>query len=370
MPPRVLHIDTEMTWRGGENQLRLLLTHPSALKREWHLAAEPGSEVMRRLSAHAHPLEVRMRGARALSAAVTIARYVREHDIDLIDCQTSRGHNVGLMVRRVVPSVRLVVHRRVDYPPTASWTSRRKYLSPRVDRYICISHAIARVLAEYGVPTERLTTVHSAVDPSAYAAIDRESAAAHLRAEFDVPVDTPIIGNLAYLTEQKGHATLVRALGVLRERGRRFFCYIAGAGHLLPSLETLARECGLGRDRLRFLGIRDDASALLAGTEIFALSSNDEGLGTSLLDATHAGCALVATNVGGIPEIIEHERSGLLVPRRDHQAFADALDRLLGDASLRARLVAGAQAHVKRTFTWDAMVEGNLRVYDEVCGRR
>jgi glycosyltransferase involved in cell wall biosynthesis len=299
-----------------------------------------------------------------VTAAASLAAHVRRRGIGVIDCQTSRAHNIGLLVRRLVPDVHLVVHRRVDYPPTDALWSRRKYLSPLVDRYVCISRTIARVLSGYGVPHERITTVYSAVDRAVHDAVDRPSARQRLRAEFGLAGDTPVIGNLAYLTEQKGHETLLRALGTLRSRGTNFFCYIGGAGQLESSLRALAQELGLGAPVLRFIGIRDDAAQLLAGTDVFALSSNDEGLGTSLLDATHAGCALVATNVGGIPEVIEHERSGLLVPRGDHHAFANALGRVLADTELRGRLVLGAQAHVNATFTWDAMVRGNLAVYD------
>lgn len=366
MPGAVLHIDTEMTWRGGENQLRLLLTHRAAAGWTWHLAAEPGSEVLRRLGSSAAPLAVRMRGTRVLAGAWTIARYVRQHDIRVIACQTSRAHNVGLLVRRLVPHVRLVVHRRVDYPPTDSWGSRRKYLTPLVDRYVCISDAITRVMREYGVPAHRITTVYSAVDPAPFTSVDRAQARADVGAEFGIAPGTPIVGNLAYLTDQKGHDTLIQALGLLRARGIPFFSYIGGAGPLEANLRSLAAQVGLDQQSLRFLGIRDDAPRLLGATDVFALSSNDEGLGTSLLDAANAGCALVATRVGGIPEIVTHEESGLLVPPRDAAALADALARVLGDRSLHARLVASARARVASAFSWDAMVAGNLAVYDDL----
>jgi glycosyltransferase involved in cell wall biosynthesis len=262
--------------------------------------------------------------------------------------------------------VKLVIHRRVDYPPAPGYWHRRKYLHPSIDRFICISSAIQKILADYGVPPERLSTVRSAVDPGPFAQIDRQESRRALSQEWGLAPERIIIGNLAYITEQKDHATLIRALGILHARGLPFFAFIAGDGALRPASESLAAELGLGPDRLRFLGVRKDVAQLLGATDIFALSSQDEGLGTSLLDAVHSGCTLLATAVGGIPEIILHERTGLLAPAKDHEAFARNLERLLQDPALREKLREGARTHVAREFSLESMVSGNLRVYEQL----
>jgi glycosyltransferase involved in cell wall biosynthesis len=366
MPFKVLHIDSESTWRGGENQVRLLLQAVQNDDWQWHLVAPPGSEALARMSHLARTLAVPMRGARILTAAFAVARYVRRHGIQLIDCQSGRAHNLGLFVKKLCPEVKLVIHRRVDYPPAPGSWHRRKYMHPSIDRFVCISSAIQKILADFGVPPARLTTVRSAVDPGPFAQIDRSEARRILTNEWRISPEEIIIGNLAYITEQKDHATLIRALGILHKRGLRFFAYIAGDGALRPAAEALAAELGLGPDRLRFLGVRKDVAQLLGATDIFALSSQDEGLGTSLLDAVHSGCTLVATAVGGIPEIILHERTGLLAPARDHETFANNLERLLRDPTLLKRLQEEATAHVAREFSLESMVNGNLRVYEEL----
>jgi glycosyltransferase involved in cell wall biosynthesis len=366
MPFKVLHIDSESTWRGGENQIRLLLQSVQNENWQWHLVAPPGSEALARMSQLAQTFAVPMRGARILAAAFAVARYVRQHGIQLIDCQSGRAHNLGLFVKKLCPEVKLVVHRRVDYPPAPGYWHRRKYVHPSIDRFICISSAIQKILADFGVPPARLTTVRSAVDPGSFANIDRRESRLLLANEWQISPEQTIIGNLAYLTEQKDHATLIRALGILHKRGLPFFAYIAGDGALRPAAEALAAELGLGPDRLRFLGVRKDVAQLLGATYIFALSSQDEGLGTSLLDAVHSGCTLVATAVGGIPEIVLHERTGLLAPAKDHEAFASNLERLLRDPALLEKLCQGAKVHVAREFSLESMVNGNLRVYEEL----
>jgi glycosyltransferase involved in cell wall biosynthesis len=370
MPFKVLHIDSESTWRGGENQIRLLLQAVQNENWQWHLAAPPGSEALARMSHLAQALAVPMRGARILTAAFVVARYVRRHGIQLIDCQSGRAHNLGLFVKKLCPEVKLVIHRRVDYPPAPGYWHRRKYLHPSIDRFICISSAIQKILADFGVAHERLSTVRSAVDPGPFAQIDRQESRRVLSHEWGISPESIIIGNLAYITEQKDHATLIRALGILHARGLPFFAYIAGDGALRPAAEALAAELRLGPDRLRFLGVRKDVAQLLGATDIFALSSQDEGLGTSLLDAVHSGCTLAATAVGGIPEIILHERTGLLAPAKDHETFAKNLERLLQDPSLREQLREGARNHVTREFSLESMVSGNLRVYEQLIKGR
>ncbi len=366
MPFKVLHIDSESTWRGGENQIRLLLQSVQNENWQWHLVAPPGSEALARMSHLAQTLAVPMRGARILTAAFAVARYVRQHGIQLIDCQSGRAHNLGLFVKKLCPELKLVVHRRVDYPPAPGYWHRRKYVHPSIDRFVCISGAIQKILSDFGVARERLTTVRSAVDPGPFAHIDRREARRLLTEEWQIAPDLAIIGNLAYITEQKDHATLIRALAILQKRGLSFFAYIAGDGLLRPAAEALAAELGLGPNRLRFLGVRKDVAQLLGATDIFALSSQDEGLGTSLLDAVHSGCTLVATAVGGIPEIVLHERTGLLAAAKDHETFALNLERLLRDPALLEKLRQGAQVHVNREFSLESMVNGNLRVYEEL----
>jgi glycosyltransferase involved in cell wall biosynthesis len=363
---RVLHIDTELSWRGGENQIRLLIENAQNSDWQWYLTAPPGSQAIERMKCFARPFPVPMRGLAQISAARKIAGFCRQNKIQLIDCQSSRAHQLGLMVKYLVPEIKLVVHRRVDYPPGNSWANRFKYINPKIDRYIAISAAIGEVLKTYGVPASQITVVRSAVDAGPFQNQNRTAARNALIAELSFIPEVPIIGNVAYITEQKGHDTLVRALGILKSKGIAFQAFIAGDGDLREANERLSRELNLGPESLRFLGIRKDVPELLAASDIFALSSNDEGLGTSLLDAVHSGCTLVGTAVGGIPEIIHHEKTGLISPARDPESFARNLERLLLSPTLRKDLADNAKTFVDEEFSLKKMVEGNLENYRQL----
>lgn len=363
---RVLHIDTEMTWRGGENQLRLLL---EGLAREpgveSHLAVRPGSAAAKKLAPLGSLLALPMRGGFDPRAAWTIARYCREHKIDVIDAHTGNAHTIGLLAKAAVPRVKLVVHRRVDFVPHSGVINKLKYLTPKVDRYIAISHAIKRILVAYGVPDERVRVARSAVPGGAMQAFDKAEERAQFAKVFGIDPALTFIGNTAALTDQKGHDVLLRALKILKDRGVKAHVFIAGAGANRDALEQLRIDLDLEYDAT-FLGFIEEVPRFLASMDMMTMPSNLEGLGTAILDAIHADLCVVATNAGGIPEMIEHGVSGLLSPVGDAPALAANLALAAGDAALRQRLSAAARAHAEREFSVEAMVASNLATYREL----
>jgi glycosyltransferase involved in cell wall biosynthesis len=144
---------------------------------------------------------------------------------------------------------------------------------------------------------------------------------------------------------------------------------ILGEGELRESLEKHVKELGL--ERHVFLpGFQTDVLALQKSFDIFAMSSVTEGLGSSMLDALACGTAVVGTRAGGIPEAIDHERTGLLVRPQHADELAAAIVRLLKDPELRATLGAAGRAHVEREFSVEKMVEGTLAVYQSRLGAR
>jgi glycosyltransferase involved in cell wall biosynthesis len=140
---------------------------------------------------------------------------------------------------------------------------------------------------------------------------------------------------------------------------------LAGDGPLRPRLEELARSLGLA-ERVLFLGHRDDVPALLASCDLFVLPSLYEGLPLSLLEAMASGRPAIATDVPGSNEVVHHAESGLLVPRADPLALADAIRRLLADPAAAERLARAGRARVDRDFSVERMVRGVEAVYDQL----
>lgn len=366
---KILHLASERTWRGGENQMFLLTkSAPTLAPCEFHIATPEDSEAFRRLASHARLVPTSFGPFGMLPSAKHLAWYIRQNGIDILDAQSSKGHSLGLLVKRFAPEVKLIVHRRVDNVPSGGFFNRRKYLSPRVDRYVAISRAIASVLTDYGVPGERVSVVRSAVTATTPSPAERAAARAAVVAEFGFDSTRPIIAMVGYMTPQKGHEVLIEALGILKSKGIATQTFCAGDGPLRPGVEAAARSLGVDGD-VRFLGVRSDVPRLLAASDILAMPSNFEGLGTTILDALHAGCAVAASAVGGIPEMIIPDETGLLSPVKDARTFAYNLERLLNDAALRVRLNEAGRRLAEREFSLEQMVRGNIQVYRDVLGQ-
>lgn len=361
---RILHLDTEMTWRGGENQI-LQLIKGSLKEAVHHIAVRPGSIAASRFAEICPVILTDMRGGFAPGAAWKLARYCREHKIEILDAHTSNAHSLGLLIKKFYPTLKLVVHRRVDYAPGKDFINRRKYLTPAVDRYVAISHAIKGVMTNYGIPSERIDVVKSAVDLNKYSVFDREAEKTKLSETFFLNKDLCFIGNASAFTEQKGYDVLIRACHVLKQRKVPFHAFLAGDGHLMSTMEKLRADLGLEHD-ITFLGFIEDVPRFLSSLDVLAVSSRFEGLGTIILDGIGAGLAVAATEVGGIPEMIIHEKTGLLAPSGDHVTFANNLERLIKDTPLRTELHASAKAHIEQEFSIINMVHGNLEVYKRV----
>jgi glycosyltransferase involved in cell wall biosynthesis len=162
---------------------------------------------------------------------------------------------------------------------------------------------------------------------------------------------------------QKDHETLFRALAQLRDGD--WSLDLVGDGPLRSNAEALVAELGL-EDRVSFLGIRTDVSSLLATAQIYVLSSRWEGLPRSIIEAMRAGLPVVASDVGGVAELVEDAATGCLVPRGDVDAFATRLGELLGSPELRLLLGKQGRMRYETEFTFERMYERTLGSYREV----
>jgi glycosyltransferase involved in cell wall biosynthesis len=176
-------------------------------------------------------------------------------------------------------------------------------------------------------------------------------------------MDGRIVGNVARLAPQKGHATLLEAAPLVLERHPDVRFVIAGDGELLGELERQAARLG---DRVELLGERDDVPDLLASFEVFAFPSQFEGLCLAVIEAQAAGVPVVATPVGGIVENVADGQTGLLVPPREAHALADAIVRLLDDPVLARSLAERARPRVFERYSQERMVERTVGLFDSL----
>ena len=361
-PLTVLHLDTERGWRGGERQVLWLARELARMGHRSLIAARAGEPLAARArEAGLSVIPCDPIGEADPLAALRLRRAMRRQRVDVVHAHT--GHAVGLAALGTMGSrTPMVLTRRVDFRLRSNVGSRWKYR--RAAAVIAISRAVRAALVASGIPEQRIDLVPSGVDLERVVPPAPQDALAAL----GVPGGAPLVVMVGALVPHKDPATFVRAVAVAKRRVPAMRALLVGEGPLRPALEALIAELRLS-DTLVLTGYRTDADALLAAADVFSLSSEEEGLGTVLLDALAAGVPVAATSGGGIPEIIEHDRSGLLVPPHDAEGLGVNIARLLDDEALRRRLIDGGSARVRR-FSVVETARRTLEIYRRVRSAR
>jgi glycosyltransferase involved in cell wall biosynthesis len=352
---RILHVDPEQGWGGGEAQVALLVRELGRRGHESVVAAPAAAPLARTVGAsRVRVVDCPIASHADLRAVPRLRRLAR--DVDVVHFHTARAHAMapwlgGLAARRIVT-------RRMDYVPRGGPWVRYLY-NHAVDRVIAISAGVERALRTAGVAAERIRVVPSGVDPDRFGA-PREGRAA-LRAAWgagDADLVAIVVG---MLETRKGHATLLDAAAQLGRRVplRLVFC---GSGSLDDTLRRHATARGVA---VTFLGFRDDVAGCLAAADVAVLPSLHEGLGVAALEAMAASRAVVASRVGGLAEVVVEGETGRLVPPGDSAALAAALEELGHDPALRARMGAAGAARVAARYSAAAMADGTIACYLE-----
>ena len=199
----VLHIDTELTWRGGENQARLLIENTTGDEIKHYVTCDPRSVGAVRFAKITDTILFKYKGLSAFASAVKLASWTIRNNIHIIDCQTSKAHTLALICKLINPKLKIVVHRRVDFVPGKSIFNKLKYKTRWVDNYVAISSAISRILLKYGIDSSKIRTVPSAVDKNPFVTTDPLSSRKNICEELKINDATPIILCVAYFTHPK-----------------------------------------------------------------------------------------------------------------------------------------------------------------------
>ena len=353
----VVGIDPELGFGGGETQVLGLTL---ALARAGHraeLICDRSGELWERATAagvKCYPL--RIRNAIDLPAGLRLRAILKRERFDVIHFHTSRAHSMAPFARGLAST--MIVTRRMDYAPNRLFAS---YLYNRaVDGVIAISGGVADSLAQAGVDRSRITTVHSGVDCDHFRPPTAEERAS-ARAAFKIPEADFVVSAVGALEQRKGHRYLIEAIGTLAASGK-FRCLIAGQGEIGSVLQHEIAIIRL-RDRIKLLGRVDDSRELLWASDAFAMPSLKEGLGVAALEAMATALPVIASDVGGLREVVEHDRSGIIVPPADPKAIAAAIESLSRSVELRTRMGAAARARVVEHYSIANMAVRTLAVY-------
>jgi|GEM_PF-138680 len=337
---RLTHINLARGFRGGERQTELLMRELADRGMAQRVIVRQGQPLLDRL-ADVPNLE-------RVPIAKPFALHVGKVKGDFLHAHDGKGAHFAHAAHRLV-GCDYVITRRVDNRPGKSWLTRQMYRRAR--GVAVLSRAIERVMQGYlpGLTTECIPSAAGGF------AVDA-AAAATLRQQFG---GACVVGHVGALDDsQKGQLDLIAAARELAAEDDGWRFVLVGRGDDEAMLRRAAGDC----DAIRFAGHVDNVGDYLAAFDMFAFPSVHEGLGSTLLDAMHCGLPIVASDVDGIPEIIEHEVNGLLVPPRAPTDLAAALRRLRGDPELARRLAATGNNRAQ-AYTAGAMAERYLNWY-------
>jgi glycosyltransferase involved in cell wall biosynthesis len=358
-PLRILHIDPERDWGGGEAQVLGLVRYLAAQGHHNDLLAYPNGKLWERcqeIDVRALPLVTR--SDVDLRPVWRVRRLISRERYDIVHLHTKRAHALSVWLPRRAGAPRYVVTRRMDYPEKDGRRTRYLY-NCRADGIVAISRSIVDLLVDAGVERGKICLIHSGIDAARFT-----SGAGNASGRRD-----PTVGTLAVLEKRKGHRFLLEAMARLKERGVQLRCLLAGAGSERKGLEEMVTRLGL-EEQVNFLGFVVDTPAFLASIDIFVLPSLREGLGVAALEAMAAGKAVVASRVGGLAEVISEGRTGLLVPPQDSQTLSNAIAELIADPERARAMGQRAATHVREHFTLERMAAANEAYYYELLESR
>jgi glycosyltransferase involved in cell wall biosynthesis len=304
----------------------------------------------------------------ALAWLVRLMRRIRPH---VVHTHTAKAGTLGRLAARVV-GVPIVVHTyhghvlRGYFPPakTRVFVAIERWLARRTDRLLAVSETVRTELLDMGIGRpERFTIMPLGLDLDRF--LRSEGARGVLRAELGLSDATPLVGIVGRLVHIKAHEIFLEAAArvarVLPDCG----FLIVGDGERRAELRDQAAALGLG-PQVRFLGWRRDLDRIYADLDLVALTSHNEGSPLSLIEAMAAGRAVVATRVGGVPDLVEDGVSGVLVPPADPAALSGAITALLSDAGRREALGQAGRKRVATVFGADRLLRDMDRLYEKL----
>ncbi|WP_051688198.1 glycosyltransferase family 4 protein [Desulfofalx alkaliphila] len=358
---------------GMKNHLLDLVRHTDHSRYKIIVACPGGSEVEKELKEDGVAvLPIQLKGnlspSSDLLAAMLLARYLKQYRVTILHTHSSKAALVSRTAALLckTPIVLFTVHNSIFY---ADWSPLKKktmatvekILANGTDRIITVSEALRReIITREQIPEDKVVTVYNGID------IDRIQQKAnkfHVCKQLGLPPMGKLVGVIARLAPQKGVTYFLQAAAMLKEYQVNFI--VVGDGPLGQQLQAEAEQLGL-EGRVFFTGHRNDIARLLAALDVFVLPSVTEGLPLTILEALAARRPVVAAGVGGIPEVIQHDQTGILVEPKEPVALAAAIGELLNNPAKAKKLGEAGRRLVEKKFTVEKMAQNIMEIYNQV----
>jgi len=331
---------------------------------EIHLACDataPEQQVLREAGIVVNPIAIRHR--LDIAAVRELRRRLRATSFDIIHATRNSGVSVMLIASRGMACKRVAYRGTVGHVSwfdPASWLT---YLNPRLDRIICVSDAVRRYLLSFRLPESRLVTICKGFDIEWYSPASRTKLV-----ELGIPADSFVVGFAGDMRPVKGVNDLINSAHYLPDGSRIHYLLVGRVRD--EKLKDLTYVSNM-RDRIHFTGFRQDAPGLIGACNAVVMPSiAREGIGKAAIEGMAQGVPPIVTSVGGLPEIVMPNESGLIVPPKNPRAIADAIMKLAENPELCKSLGARAKERIRTCFSVQVAVDRTLKLYRELAQER
>jgi glycosyltransferase involved in cell wall biosynthesis len=355
---KVLYVDLEREWRGGQSQALLTLLGLRERELQVELVAACDSPLaMRSREAGINVHDVARLGLRARAAA-KIRESLAGRTFDLAHVNEPHALTAAWLAgaHKKLP---LLLSRRIGFPLRRGWATRGRYAA--VERFLANSKNVSQSLIDSGIAPERISIVNEGVEIPALPSPGQRNNA---RRQWGVTNDEFLFGCVSVFVPEKGQRHLIEALATVRKSHPEARLLLAGDGRCRTELEALAKRLGQSGAVL-FPGFVNDVSKVYDALDAFVFPSEFEGLGTALQAAMAAGLPSISTSRGALSEVVDHERTTLVVEPNGKE-LAAAMLRLMTDAGLRKKLSVAGRREAQGRFSAERMVNCTIQVYEEV----
>jgi glycosyltransferase involved in cell wall biosynthesis len=354
----VLYVDLEREWRGGQSQAWLTLRGLQERGHEVELLAARDSPLAHRVTETGITVhQVPRLGLRGW-AARAIRRLLARKRFELVHLNEPHALTAAWLAR-AHKRLPLLLSRRIGFPLQKNAVSQARYRAAK--RFLANSKDVAKSLIDSGIASERISIVNEGVEVFPLRTAERRSSA---RKVWNVRDNEFLFGCVSVFVPEKGQRHLIEALPLVRASHPEVRLLLAGDGACRAELEALAQSLGQ-KEAVLYPGFVKDVEQVYAALDAFVFPSEFEGLGTALQAAMAAGLPCISTKRGALGEVVENERTALVVDPNGKE-FASAMLRLIDDGALRKNLSDAGRREVEQRFSAGHMVENTINIYQDV----
>lgn len=351
----VFHLDDSSNLRGGERQVLYLAKELLELGIENYIVGKKNSPLVENSKKYSIPtITLPYLFEFDIISAVLLARKIKAINKNKknVILHTHTGHTPTIaLLTKLFIDAKIVVHRRVDFKLNNPF-SKIKYSN--ADAIIVISNAIKEILESFKIPSSKIFLIPDSI-PKDFIEVNIKPRR--------FPEKDIIVGSLISLVEHKDPLNLIEAARIVVKNSDKVYFEIAGDGYLMEECIKKIKEYGV-ENRVMMKGYITNNRDFLRKIDIFVLSSQEEGLGSCLIEAMAYALPLVGTDAGGIKEIIKNGVNGIVVPKKNPQKLAKAILKLSQDRELYERFSKNS-LEIVRSYTSDIMARRTLKVYEK-----